>query len=267
MREHEPVRAVEVPQHPLRVDDEVVDDPDEAVEHVVEGEERVRDHDPLGRRLRDVALVPERRRSRARPWRPRARRARGRRSARRPSGCACAASRRSPSCPVANGSSTSRTSVRARWRISVANRSSDVAVSASDGQQLGVAVARDHLRRERIRLEAEALAGDPLHLGIEAGVAADGAGELADAVRLERAHEPRRGRGRARTPSRRASSRTSSARRGSRACGRCRSCGGAHRPASRPRRSRGSSPARISFPASWIWSASAVSTTSEEVRP
>ena len=32
-----------------------------------------------------------------------------------------------PFMPVANGSSTSRTSVRARWRISVANRSSDVA--------------------------------------------------------------------------------------------------------------------------------------------
>ena len=59
-----------------------------------------------------------------------------------------------------------------------------------DGQQLGVAVARDHLRRERIRLQAEPLACDPFHLGIEAGVAPDGAGELADAVRLERAHEP-----------------------------------------------------------------------------
>ena len=36
-----------------------------------------------------------------------------------------------PFMPAANGSSTSRTSVRARWRISVANRSSDVAQSAS----------------------------------------------------------------------------------------------------------------------------------------
>ena len=57
--------------------------------------------------------------------------ARGPRCARRPSGCACAASPTSPSCPAANGSSTSRTSVRARWRISVAKRSSDVAQSAS----------------------------------------------------------------------------------------------------------------------------------------
>ena len=36
-----------------------------------------------------------------------------------------------PFIPLPNGSSTSRTSVRARWRISVANRSSDVAASAS----------------------------------------------------------------------------------------------------------------------------------------
>ena len=36
-----------------------------------------------------------------------------------------------PFIPRANGSSTSRTSVRARWRISVAKRSSEVAQSAS----------------------------------------------------------------------------------------------------------------------------------------
>ncbi len=96
-----------------------------------------------------------------------------------------------PFMPCANGSSTSRTSVRARWRISVANRSSDVAIEREHREQLGVAVARDHLRRERVRLEAEPLAGDPLDLGVEAGVGADRARELADAVRLERAHEAR----------------------------------------------------------------------------
>ena len=36
-----------------------------------------------------------------------------------------------PFWPLANGSCTSRTSVRARWRISTANRSSDVATRAS----------------------------------------------------------------------------------------------------------------------------------------
>ena len=59
------------------------------------------------------------------------------------------------------------------------------------GEQLGVAVARDHLRRERIRLEAEPLARDPLDLGVEAAYVPTVPGELADAVRLERAREPR----------------------------------------------------------------------------
>ena len=51
---------VEVLAHALGVDDEAVDEPREAVEHVVEGEEGVGDHDALGGRVRDVALVPER---------------------------------------------------------------------------------------------------------------------------------------------------------------------------------------------------------------
>ena len=169
--------------------------------------------------------------------------------------------------PRANGSSTSRTSVRARWRISVANRSSERRDERERGEQLRVAVARDHLGRERVRLEPEPLAGDALDLGVEPGVGADRARELADAVRLERARKPRRGRGRARRPSRRASSRTSSARRGCRASARCRSCGGAPRRVRTTASSARSIPARSSLPASWIWSESAVSTTSEEVSP
>src|SRR6266540_4909922 len=58
--EEEEVARLEVPSHPFGIHDESVDDPDEAVEHVVEGQERVRDHDALGGRVRDVALVPER---------------------------------------------------------------------------------------------------------------------------------------------------------------------------------------------------------------
>ena len=77
----------------------------------------------------------------------------------------------------------------------------------------------------------------------------------------------RRGRGRARTPSRRASARTSSAPRGRRACGRCRSCAGAPRRARRRPRTRGRARRATSAPASWICSASAVSTTSDEVSP
>ena len=108
-------------------DDEPVDEPREAVEHVVEREEGVGDDDPLGARVRDVALVPEgdvlERDERGR----RGRRARGRRSARPRPGSSCAASPRSPSGRGRTARRPRRTSVRARWRISVAKRSSDEA--------------------------------------------------------------------------------------------------------------------------------------------
>ena len=86
-----------------------------------------------------------------------------------------------PFWPLPNGSCTSRTSVRARWRISVANRSSDDGDERERGEQLGVPVARDDLRRDGLRLEAEPLAGDPLDLGVGHRVRADRARELADA--------------------------------------------------------------------------------------
>ena len=172
-----------------------------------------------------------------------------------------------PFIPVANGSSTSRTSVRARCRISVAKRSSDVAIERERREQLGVTVARDHLRRDRIRLEPEALARDALDLRLDGRVRADRARELPDAVRPPARAAGASGRGRARTPSRRASSRRSSARRGSRASGRCRSCAGAPAPAATTASSARSSSARTSAPASRICSESAVSTTSDEVSP
>ena len=57
--------------------------------------------------------------------------------------------------PERNGSSTSRTSVRWSWRTSVAKRSSP-APPAPSLEQLGVAVARDHLGRSVLAPEAEA---------------------------------------------------------------------------------------------------------------
>ena len=59
LAEVEAVAGVEVLSHALGMDDETVDEPCEAVEHVVDGEERVGDDDPLGGGVRDVALVPE----------------------------------------------------------------------------------------------------------------------------------------------------------------------------------------------------------------
>ena len=59
------------------------------------------------------------------------------------------------------------------------------------GQQLGVAVALEDLRRGRRRLEPEPLARDPLELRVGRRIRADGARELADAHALERARDAR----------------------------------------------------------------------------
>src|SRR6476620_7640268 len=51
MTEDEAVARVEIAKHPLGVDDEPLDDPSEAVEHVDEDEERIGDDGALGRGL------------------------------------------------------------------------------------------------------------------------------------------------------------------------------------------------------------------------
>ena len=86
-----------------------------------------------------------------------------------------------PFWPLPNGSSISPISVFCRPRISSANFSSDAAVIASADQQLGVAVALDHLRRDRRRLQAQALAHPRLDRRVEVREHADRAGDLADA--------------------------------------------------------------------------------------
>ena len=134
-------------------------------------------------------------------------------------------------------------------------------------QQLGVSVAGDDLRRQRIRLEAEALAGDPLDLRLDDDVGADRAGELPDAVRSS---------ARASRPRARSSSNAQPA------SFQPNVIGSAWIPCDRPMqsvvpvlvcalarppRARRSIPSRISTPASRIWSESAVSITSDDVRP
>src|SRR5207247_7917140 len=57
--------------------------------------------------------------------------------------------------------------------------------------QLGVAVAGDHLYRQRVRFEPEPLARDAFDLGLDLRVRPDGSRELADAVRLQRMHDAR----------------------------------------------------------------------------
>ena len=190
VREDEPVRGVEVPQHPLRIDDEAVDDPREAVEHVVEREERVRDHDPLGRRVRDVALVPERH-----VLEPdERRRAHDAREPRDPLGdlrVPLVRHRRRALHPgrerLLDLAHLGARQVPDLGREAVERRRDE----RERREQLRVPVARDHLRRDRIGLEPEPLARDPLDLGLDGRVRADRARELADAVDLERAQQAR----------------------------------------------------------------------------
>ena len=55
----EPEAAFDVLAHPLRPNDEALDEPGHAHEQVVEQDCRVRQDDPLGRAVADVALVPQ----------------------------------------------------------------------------------------------------------------------------------------------------------------------------------------------------------------
>src|SRR6266487_5840443 len=57
--EDEPMTRLEIAPHALWIDDESAHDPGEPVQHVVEREERVRNHDTLCGRLGDIAFVPE----------------------------------------------------------------------------------------------------------------------------------------------------------------------------------------------------------------
>ena len=107
-----------------------------------------------------------------------------------------------PFWPAPNGSWTSRTSVRARWRISVANRSSPAPGERDRLQQLGVAVAGDDLGGDRLALEPEPGQHALLELGDGRRVGADGARERADRRLGERAlaAAARCGRPRTRSP-------------------------------------------------------------------
>ena len=243
------------------------DDPREAAQHVVEGDEAVGQDHALDRRVRDVALVPERdvleRRQRVAAEQP------------READDLLAADR------VAL--------VRHRRRALLARRErlldlADLGLlqpadlerellerRGGDGerrQQLGVAVALDDLRRDRRGLEAEPRADRRFDRRVEVRERADGPGELADVDRGARRGEPAR------------CSAAISAYQS--ASFRPNVIGSACTPCVRPiigvcwcssARSRiavapaPSSPSRIRSHASRICSACAVSITSDEVRP
>ena len=171
-----------------------------------------------------------------------------------------------PFCPRPNGSSTSR-DLGAR---EVADLERELVERRGDDgerrEQLRVTVALEDLCRGRRRLEAEPLAGDPLELRVGGRVRADGAGELADAHALERARDARaaaveleRPAGELQPERRRLG--VHAVRAADRSVVRCSSARAATAASAR------SIPSRSSAPASRICSASAVSTTSDEVSP
>ena len=135
------------------------------------------------------------------------------------------------------------------------------------GHHLRVAVPLQDLRGDGRGLEAEALADRFLHVGTEVRERAHRPRELAHGDRGPRA--PRAGGGAA--PARRttgpASGRRSWARRARRGCGRSSACVCARGRARAPRRRSASTSAPMRSRASRMSIASAVSTTSDEVRP
>src|SRR5262249_381657 len=131
-----------------------------------------------------------------------------------------------------------------------------------------MAVARDDLSRERIGLEPQPLARTPLDVGLDLRVRPDGAGQLADTVRFQRAQHPRAPAVELERP---ASELPAERRRLGVDPVRASPADPFPVPPPPPRATTASSPrsipSTIRCPASWICSERAVSTTSDDVRP
>ena len=95
-----------------------------------------------------------------------------------------------PFWPAVNGSSASRTSVRCRWRTSVACCSSVAPGERERGEELGVAVAVHDLRRRALAAgEAQPLHHERLDPRVDVRERADRAGDLPDGDRPAGARE------------------------------------------------------------------------------
>ncbi len=184
LAEKEAVTRFEVAPHPLGADDQALDEPGEAVEHVIQCEKGVGDDDTLGGGVRDVALVPE-----------------GHVLEADDGGCA------DDACEPADALGDDRVTLvwhRGRAFLALPERLAHLAdLGAGEvadlereaverggdhrecGKELRVAVALDDLRRGRSGAEAEPLAGDPLELRVAGGIGADRSRELADADAFE----------------------------------------------------------------------------------
>ncbi len=109
-----------------------------------------------------------------------------------------------PFWPSEKNSSASSTSVRCRWRISVASRSTEDGDDAERGEIHGVPVARDDLRRHRLDREPHRLGDMRLHARIDLREGADGARDRAGGDLAARRSEPLLGAGEFRVGDRRA---------------------------------------------------------------
>ena len=234
---------------------------------VVEQDRRVGQHDALDRRVRDVALVPER-------------------DVLEPGLGVAAQQPRQPGdrlamiglrlCGIADEPFCARRErlldLADLGALQVADLEGEpLEPGAGDRErreQLGVAVARDDLRRDVLARAGRAAPDARLDRRRGRRVGPDRAGDLAHRGLLERALAAgRRLRSRLEGEAGQLERRTSSARRGRRACGRCRAC---RRARARARRALAVGASRRrpgSRPASRSCSASAVSSTSEEVSP
>ena len=185
LAEEEAVARLEVPPHPLGADDEALDEPGEAVQHVVEREEGIGDDDALGRRVGDVPLVPERYVLEA---------------DRRPG-----ADDAGEAADALGDDRVALVRHRGRALLALAERlhhlgdlgPREVAYLEREllergggdrkrGQEFCVAVSLEDLRRGGSRVEPQPFAGDSLDLRVGRGVGPDGAGELADPHPLQR---------------------------------------------------------------------------------
>ena len=130
LRMHQPAELVEIFLHGIAVDDQFLDNPGHALQREIEGDGGVRSEHALDRRMRDVTLVPQgdilQRRGHRRAHDPgEAGQVFGQHRLRL---CGIADE---PFCPAEKNSSASRSSVRCRWRISVARRSTELAITPS----------------------------------------------------------------------------------------------------------------------------------------
>ena len=188
-REHDAARQLEVLLHAIDIHDEALHDAREPPQHVIERDEAVRKNHALDRRVRDVALVPERdvleRRVRVAPQQP----------------------REAGNLLAADGIALVRH--RRRALLPLAERLLHLADfgflqpahferellerRAGDGNrrhQLGVTIALNDLRRHRRRLQSELPADGRFDGRIEVRERADGARDFPDRDDGPRALQP-----------------------------------------------------------------------------